>query len=90
MYFDQDLIYAVEELYPYTTNTQNLTTNADDFLLTGAVDDSIADPIFSYVNLGDETKDGIFAWTVLAVNQSAEYEASPKSTWTSSGGVSDS
>ncbi|KUL83642.1 hypothetical protein ZTR_11055 [Talaromyces verruculosus] len=90
MYFDQDLIYAVEELYPYTANTQNLTTNADDFILVAAADDSDADPIFDYVNLGDEIKDGIFAWTVLAVNQSAEYEASPASTWTSTGGVSDS
>lgn len=90
IYFDQDLIDAVETLYPYNTNTQNVTTNADDFILVAAADDSSADPVVDYVNIGRDSQDGILAWTVLAVNQSAQYDASAASTWTSTGGVSDS
>ncbi|KAJ5414800.1 hypothetical protein N7509_001427 [Penicillium cosmopolitanum] len=37
-FFDQDLISAIEKISPYTTNTQDLTTNAHDSILAEEAD----------------------------------------------------
>jgi hypothetical protein len=65
-FFDQDLIDKVEKTAPYNTNKQAVMTNAkDDILLQEA---ATADPFFEYVLLGNDLKDGIFAWFSFGVN----------------------
>lgn len=66
MYFDQDLNNEVEALAPYSTNTQPLTLNKDDFILEEQAETS--DPFMSYVRLGDNIEDGILAWISLGVD----------------------
>lgn len=69
IFFDQDLIAEVEAVEPYSSNTQDLTTNADDRIAQQAAMD--VDPFASYVLLGHSISDGILAWTTIAVNLTA-------------------
>ncbi|KAJ9129621.1 Extracellular dioxygenase [Pleurostoma richardsiae] len=72
VFFDQDLIDEVETTYPYTTNTQEVTTNADDYILVEEAD--TVDPVVEYVFLGNDVSDGILAWISFALNASASYD----------------
>jgi len=66
LFFDQDLIAAVEKEAPYTVNRQRLTQNrADTILLQEA---KTSDPFLEYVFLGDSPADGVFAWYTLGIN----------------------
>ncbi|XRM45268.1 hypothetical protein ABZX51_008368 [Aspergillus tubingensis] len=85
LFFDQDLISQVEALIPYTTNTQELTTNANDDILEGEADD--IDPFMEYVMLGDSVSDGIFAWIQVAIDPTSNRELSPAAYFTADGGV---
>jgi hypothetical protein len=67
VFFDQDLITAVEKLAPYSTNKQTLMKNAADSILLQEA--ATSDPFFNYVLLGDDlAKDGLFAWFSFGVN----------------------
>jgi protocatechuate 3,4-dioxygenase beta subunit len=59
IFFNQDLITEVELTSPYSTNTQTLTTNANDSIL--AEEAAISDPVVEYSLLGKDVSDGIFA-----------------------------
>ncbi|KAG7284451.1 hypothetical protein NEMBOFW57_010824 [Staphylotrichum longicolle] len=85
MYFDQDLIAAVEKQAPYTANKQALTTNSQDFLLTAAGQTS--DPVMEYVVLGKGVEDGLLAWLGFGVNTTLAREMSAAATIYESGGV---
>ncbi len=85
MYFDQDLITAVEKNAPYTANKQALTTNAQDFLLTGAAGSS--DPVMEYVVLGSGVGDGLLSWLSFGINTTLAREINPAVTLYESGGV---
>lgn len=85
MYFDQDLIDAVETRVPYTFNTQPLTTNAQDFLLAGAL--LTSDPIMEYVVLGGGIDDGLLAWLSFGVNVTLAREIFSAATLYADGGV---
>ncbi|ETS77983.1 hypothetical protein PFICI_10045 [Pestalotiopsis fici W106-1] len=65
-FFDQTLIAAVEANAPYSTNTQTLTTNAEDSIL--ATEAADIDPFFEYTLLGDSIADGLFAWMSYGIN----------------------
>lgn len=86
IFFDQDLISTVEELEPYNTNTQELTTNAEDSILSEEAD--TIDPFVEYVFLGDKPQDGIFAWISAAVDITGDTEVTPAAYRTESGGIS--
>ncbi|KAF8900611.1 aromatic compound dioxygenase [Mucidula mucida] len=88
VFFDQDLITAVEVTEPYASNTQELTTNADDSIMAEEADD--IDPVLQYVYLGDDVSDGIMAWGAIGIDTSASYTVSPAATLTEDGGVADS
>ncbi|KAK3899841.1 Intradiol ring-cleavage dioxygenase [Staphylotrichum tortipilum] len=75
MYFDQDLITEVEKNAPYTANKQPLTTNAQDFILTGAAGSS--DPVMEYVVLGKGVADGLLSWLSFGINTTLAREISP-------------
>ena len=66
IYFDQSLLTEVEATAPYNTNTQELTTNAEDGLLAEAAETS--DPVLEYVLLGDTIEDGILGWISLGID----------------------
>ncbi|KAI1344456.1 Intradiol ring-cleavage dioxygenase [Xylariaceae sp. FL0016] len=87
VFFDQDLISLVEATSPYTTNTQELTTNADDSIMATETETDGVDPIMEYVLLGDSIEDGIFAWVSFGVNATYTKVMDPVAFLTEDGGV---
>ncbi|KAJ5822607.1 hypothetical protein N7447_004947 [Penicillium robsamsonii] len=85
IFFDQDLIAAVEEVAPYSTNTQALTTNAEDSILGEELD--TIDPFMEYVYLGDDVSDGIFAWISVGLDPTQDTTVTPAAYYTEEGGV---
>ncbi|ERF72710.1 hypothetical protein EPUS_04763 [Endocarpon pusillum Z07020] len=76
MFFDQSLQAEVETIPPYTANTQDLTTNAEDAIL--ATEARSSDPMMEYVLLGERVTDGILGWISIGINAS---ESRPVSAW---------
>lgn len=85
LFFDQDLISTVEATTPYSTNTQDLTTNADDSILAEEADS--IDPFMEYVFLGDDVTDGIFAWITVGIDGKEDTDTTPAAYFTEDGGV---
>jgi hypothetical protein len=59
-------------ILPYTTNTQAITTNAED-MWSIAQADSAYDPFPEYIYLGEDLDDGLFAWIQIGINATADY-----------------
>ena len=87
VFLDQDLISLVEATYPYTTNEQDLTTNAEDSILATETATDGVDPFMEYVMLGDNIEDGVFAWVSFGVNATYEKILDPVVYLTENGGV---
>lgn len=85
IFFDQDLITLVEATEPYSSNTQELTTNAEDSIMSGESEGY--DPVVEYVLLGDDVSQGLFAWIAFGMDSTAAYNITPAAYWTSEGGV---
>lgn len=85
IFFDQDLISLVEATAPYNTNTQDLTTNADDSILGEEAADM--DPFVEWVMLGEDVSDGIMAWISIGIDPSADDEISSAATIFQDGGI---
>ncbi|KAJ5092468.1 hypothetical protein NUU61_007338 [Penicillium alfredii] len=85
LFFDQDLISEVEKVEPYSSNTQELTTNAKDSILAEEAD--TIDPFMEYVYLGDKVSDGLFAWISVGIDPSKDTEVTPAAYYTEEGGV---
>ncbi|KAJ6021203.1 hypothetical protein N7540_006707 [Penicillium herquei] len=85
LFFDQDLISTVEATSPYSTNTQDLTTNADDSILAEEAD--TIDPFMQYVLLGDDVSDGVFAWITVGIDATEDSDITPAAYYTENGGV---
>ncbi|PQE21240.1 Extracellular dioxygenase protein [Rutstroemia sp. NJR-2017a WRK4] len=85
IFFDQDLITQVEATAPYNTNTQDVTLNADDSVLSSEAASS--DPVIEYSLLGDSIEDGIFGWLAFGIDVSNSFTITPAAEYTSSGGV---
>ncbi|KAF1940819.1 aromatic compound dioxygenase [Clathrospora elynae] len=86
MYFDQDLISLVETQEPYVSNTQELTTNADDMFLPGSA--TTVDPFVEYVLLGDDISEGLFGWLAFGMDSTNSFmNITPKAYLTENGGV---
>jgi hypothetical protein len=90
VFWDQDLINAIEATYPYNTNTVTLTTNAEDRVFADETADTETVPVFEYVYLGDSLADGIFGWVTVAVNVSATYDPNYSYVYTETGGAAES
>ncbi len=75
VYFDQSLVTQTEKVYPYTTNRQNLTTNANDGLLK--ITKLSDDPFLRYVFLGDRIEDGLFSYIRIGIDTSASWGIKP-------------
>ncbi|EED12484.1 extracellular dioxygenase, putative [Talaromyces stipitatus ATCC 10500] len=87
LFFDQDLISAVEDTDPYSTNTQTLTENSEDSILAQEADSGI-DPFVEYVFLGDDVSDGIFGWISVVIDTSEDSTITPAAEYTAEGGES--
>jgi protocatechuate 3,4-dioxygenase beta subunit len=85
LFFDQDLLTQVETVSPYSTNTQQITQNADDSIMGEEAAD--IDPVVEYVLLGDSIADGIFAWISMGIDSSASSTVEPAVRYGASGGV---
>ncbi|OJJ32504.1 hypothetical protein ASPWEDRAFT_140372 [Aspergillus wentii DTO 134E9] len=72
LFWNEDLRSAVEATYPYTTNTQAITSNADDMWSVEQAS-SAYDPFPEYVYLGEGVEEGLFAWIQIGVNASSDY-----------------
>ncbi|KAK0435865.1 aromatic compound dioxygenase [Armillaria borealis] len=91
LFFDQSLISIVEETSPYSANTQQLTLNEDDSILSTEVEGTNGvDPVLEYVYLGDDISDGLLAWGSVGIDISASYSVSSAATLTEDGGVENS
>ena len=86
MFFDQDLISQVETVAPYTSNTQELTTNEEDSILSGETANDV-DPLMEYTLLGNSIEDGLFAWLAFGINTTYAETITPAATFYASGGV---
>jgi hypothetical protein len=85
IFFDQDLISLVEATAPYNTNTQEITLNSDDQILSEEAADM--DPFVEWVQLSDDIADGVMAWISIGVDPSADDEVTSAATIYESGGV---
>lgn len=74
-FWDQDLITLVEATSPYDTNTNALTTNAEDHVFgTQETAGTTSDPVFNYAFInGQDVTDGLFTWIQVGINTSATY-----------------
>lgn len=88
LFFDQDLISAVELTSAYTSNQQVLTTNLEDGIAAGEATTEY-DPFMDYVVLGDAPEHGILAFITVGVDTTANYtsEAIPAAYYREGGGV---
>jgi len=86
IFFDQDLITAVELTAPYNTNTQELTLNsADQILAEESATNS--DPVVNYTLIGDDISEGVFAWVAFGIDMTSSQTISGAASLTVDGGV---
>ncbi|KAK0103904.1 hypothetical protein ONS96_005012 [Cadophora gregata f. sp. sojae] len=71
LFYQETLRSAVEATYPYNTNTQDITSNADDMWSIVQAENDF-DPFPEYLYLGDSIEDGLFAWIQIGINVTAD------------------
>ena len=86
LFFDQSLITEVEKTTPYTTNTQPLTTNEQDFIMAQEADNG--DPILHYTYIGTRVEEGLFGWIAFGVDPAANRTVNAAATYGKDGGRS--
>ncbi|UZP34676.1 hypothetical protein NXS19_002492 [Fusarium pseudograminearum] len=86
-FFDQDLISQVETLEPYASNTQEITLNEDDGILSEEISTDGVDPFMEYTLLGDSVSDGLFAWLAFGINTTVSNSVTPAAYYYKEGGV---
>ncbi|KAL4895013.1 Intradiol ring-cleavage dioxygenase [Aspergillus ambiguus] len=72
LFWNEVLRSAVEDTYPYSSNTQDITSNADDMWSVKQAS-SAYDPFPEYLYLGNGLEDGLFAWIQIGINVTADY-----------------
>ncbi|KAL4756682.1 intradiol ring-cleavage dioxygenase [Aspergillus foveolatus] len=85
LFFDQDLITAVEASSPYSSNTIEITANAEDRVFSTETSGTTSDPVLNYVYLGDSLEGGLLAWVTIAIDLTAEYTPTYSFVWTENG-----
>jgi protocatechuate 3,4-dioxygenase beta subunit len=76
-FFDQSLITEVSAVEPYASNTQAVTLNADDSIMSEEAGTDGVDPVMEYTLLGDSVSDGLFAWLAFGIDSSKSESISP-------------
>jgi hypothetical protein len=72
LFWPETLRSAVEATYPYSTNTQAVTSNAEDMWSIVQAENDY-DPFPEFVYLGKSIEDGLLAWIQVGVNVTADY-----------------
>jgi hypothetical protein len=72
LFWPETLRSAVEATYPYSTNTQAVTSNAEDMWSIVQAENDY-DPFPEFVYLGESIEDGLLAWIQVGVNVTADY-----------------
>ncbi|KXS21812.1 aromatic compound dioxygenase [Gonapodya prolifera JEL478] len=86
IFFDQDLITAMDVIAPYSSNTQAVTLNTVDSIMSQSAEGF--DPVVNYALLGESLDDGLLAWITIGINVSASSSVPPSYLYDSvSGGV---
>ncbi|KAK3317317.1 Intradiol ring-cleavage dioxygenase [Cercophora scortea] len=86
-FYDQDLITLVEATSPYKSNTQSVTLNKNDGILTQA--SKTGDPFINYVTLGGSSvSGGLLGWIAFGIDTDLAKKVSKGATLYASGGVS--
>lgn len=80
IYFDQDLINSTNAYWPYSTNTQPVTSNAEDFLLNGDLQAG-GDPQAKHIHIGSRLEDGVLAWITFGINVTHSEAVTPAATY---------
>ncbi|EKD15302.1 uncharacterized protein L3040_001670 [Drepanopeziza brunnea f. sp. 'multigermtubi'] len=75
LFWQETLRSAVEETYPYNTNTQAITSNADDMWSIVQAGTNY-DPYPEYIYLGNGIEEGLFAWIQIGINVTADQSSS--------------
>ena len=86
-FFDQSLISAVSAVEPYASNTQTLTTNAEDSIMQQEAATEGVEPVMEYSLLGDKIEDAVFAWMAFGINSTLSDSVSPAAFLYKEGGV---
>lgn len=74
LYFNDELITAVEAFAPYNTSTVAYTTwEEDGWMLDEATSDY--NPLMEYVYLSDDINDGLLSWITVGIDLSANHNA---------------
>ncbi|KEQ62636.1 aromatic compound dioxygenase [Aureobasidium melanogenum CBS 110374] len=89
LFFDMSLLKQVEATYPYNTNTQDWTTNAEDSSLAEETATDGVDPVVEYILLGEDISDGVLAWISMGVDMTNNQTVSPAGNYYRTGGVMD-
>lgn len=76
-FFDQSLITAVEKVSPYSTNRQQLTTNAADMIMSQEAATEGVDPVMEYTLLGNTVADGLYAWIAFGIDTTRSQAIKP-------------
>ncbi|KAF1955937.1 aromatic compound dioxygenase [Byssothecium circinans] len=84
LFFDQSLISLVEATAPYNTNTQPLTTNAQDGIF--AEEAATTDPVLHYSLVGNDISEGLFGWIAFGLDPRIQKKVNAAATWTEHGG----
>ncbi|KAJ7107682.1 Intradiol ring-cleavage dioxygenase, partial [Mycena epipterygia] len=85
IFMDQSLITEVETTQPYANNTQDVTSNESDSILTKEAD--TMDPFLEYVLLGDTIAEGLMMWGAMGIDTSADYTPTAAARLTEHGDV---
>ncbi|KAE9375224.1 aromatic compound dioxygenase [Stipitochalara longipes BDJ] len=72
LFWPETLRSAVEATFPYNTNTQAITSNAEDMWSIVQAENDY-DPFPEFVYLGETIEEGLLAWIQVGVNVTADY-----------------
>jgi hypothetical protein len=86
IFFPEDLKDEVEAIYPYNTNTQDITTNDEDMWAPDQADNSY-DPFPEYAYLGNSIEDGLIMWISVGVDLSSNYTVEIAAAYGEDGGI---
>ncbi|KAJ5047682.1 uncharacterized protein L3040_003502 [Drepanopeziza brunnea f. sp. 'multigermtubi'] len=85
LFFDQDLITQADTIAPYSSNTQVVTLNSADQILSEEA--ATTDPVVEYSLLGSSIADGIFGWVAFGIDLTSEQSISAAANLYAEGGV---
>lgn len=71
LFWVEELRSAVEATYPYSSNTQAITSNDDD-MWSIVQAGTTYDPYPEFLYLGEDITDGLLAWIQIGINVTAD------------------